>query len=166
MQRPLQPWAAPGLLAGRPDVGALMSLCEENYARLLRLAPGLATQSGSQVSSGTGGVELWLAVEDQARFTTSVRLTYHFPLHGQRIPDPDARLRAYHDARQVEVIDLVQTALPLRRGYGDPAFAEKWQANLFLAKWLAYCLRQGHRFGVLPTTEHRADPAPRVTTCP
>ena len=62
--------------------------------------------------------------------------------------DPNARLCAYHDARQVEVLDLHQTALPIYRHYDFPALDAKWRANLFLAKWLAFCARQGYRFGV------------------
>lgn len=60
--------------------------------------------------------------------------------------EPNALLRAYHDAAQVEVLDLRQTVLPLYRHYGAPALEAKWRANLFLSKWLAYCLREGHVF--------------------
>jgi uncharacterized protein YqiB (DUF1249 family) len=60
--------------------------------------------------------------------------------------DPNARLCAYHDAMQVEVLDLHQTALPVYRHYAYPALDAKWRANLFLARWLAYCVRQGYRF--------------------
>ncbi len=62
-------------------------------------------------------------------------------------PTRDVRLRIYHDARQVEVLDLRQTALPLDADYRPPALAAKWKVNLFLGKWLSFCLQQGHRFG-------------------
>lgn len=61
--------------------------------------------------------------------------------------DPDARLRVYHDARQVEVLDLRQTILPLRVEYQRPALETKWRVHLFLRKWLSFCLQQGHCFG-------------------
>lgn len=141
----------------RPTVGALMLLCEENYARLSRLAPNLADRSGSLISRVEGGVDLFLEVEVQARYTTELRLTYRFDdqtLHARGglaaarpHPDPDARIRAYHDARQVEVLDLRQTVLPRYVHYGYPALDAKWRVNLFLSKWLAYCVAQGHQFG-------------------
>jgi hypothetical protein len=59
-------------------------------------------------------------------------------------------LRAYHDAGQVEVLDLRQTALPVFNHYRSPALQAKWKANLFLAKWLSYCLIRGHRFPPAP----------------
>lgn len=158
MQRALHPCATACILSGRPNVGALMSLCEENFVRLSRLAPDLPARRGSYVSRGTEGVALYLDIEEKARFTTSIRLTHRFPVQGFSLPDPDARLRVYHDARQVEVIDLRQTILPLRTDYRSPALAEKWQVNLFIAKWLAYCLRQGHLFD-----QAQASPRPSVT---
>lgn len=148
MQHFSHPWSAACVLSGRPNVGALMSLCEENHGRLLRLAPGLRDAAGRLTSRRGGGVDLLLEVEQQARYTTQLRLTHVFHLPGSTDPrpEPNARLRVYHDARQVEVLELRQSALPLRGGYRHPALADKWQANLFLAKWLTFCLRQGHCF--------------------
>ena len=62
-------------------------------------------------------MDLHLEVIDQAPYTTLLRLTYFFPFEDERVhrlpqADPDALLRAYHDARQVEVIDL-RTLKPL-----------------------------------------------------
>lgn len=150
MQRPRLKWSAADLLAGRPDVGALMALCEENYGLMLRLAPGLRSLSGGLVSTQRGAIDLHLEIEAQSPYTTQVRLTHWFGAHGERDPhpDPDARLRVYHDARQIEVLDLRQTVLRLRKDYAHPALLDKWQANLFLSKWLVFCLRQGHRFGL------------------
>jgi len=130
-----------------------MRLCEENYRRLKRLAPGLANWRGDLCSPGQDGMGLHLEVIEQTRFTSLLRLTYLFPqAEGQehRLPlaDPDALLRAYHDARQVEVLDLRQTILPLHNHYRSPALEAKWRANLFLGKWLAYCVRSGHLFEV------------------
>lgn len=166
MQRAFHPWATACILSGRPNVGALMSLCEENFVHLSRLAPDLSRRSGAYVSRCSEGVELYLDIEEQARFTTCVRLTYRFPAASGALPDPDARLRVYHDARQLEVIDLRQTVLPLRADYRSPALAEKWQVNLFLAKWLTYCLRQGYSFAEAPVAHLTSELGARVTTCP
>jgi uncharacterized protein len=151
------------LVAGRPTVGGLMALCEENFILLSRLAPHLKEQRGLIVSRRLGNVDLHLTIVEQSRFTSLVRLTHWFPgpalgwgphpysgRTGEPVgfgADPDARLRIYHDARQVEVLDLHQTALPLRAQYQPPALDAKWYANLFLGKWLRFCLDQGHRFG-------------------
>lgn len=142
-------WSASGLCSGRPCVGDLMALCEENYGQLSRLAPDLRHSRGSLVSHQRGTPDLYLHVLGQSPYTTEVRLTYLFDAHEETRtrPDPDAHLRVYHDARQVELLDLRQAVLPLRIHYDHPALADKWQANLFLSKWLTFCLRAGHRFG-------------------
>ena len=141
------------LIAGRPDVGALMSLCEENFILLRRLAPELNVYpAGQRLSRRPGTVDLALEVEEQARYTTLVHLTHRFtdPETQETHSNPDARLRVYHDARQVEVLELRQSMLPLRTRYAHPALTDKWRANLFLSKWLMFCLRQGHGFAPDP----------------
>ncbi len=145
------PWRTPLVLSGRPTVGALMSLCEENYRALLRMIPDLRIIQGEMRSARPGGLDLHLEILEQTRYTTLLRLTYFFPYHDgkvHRVPeaDPDALLRVYHDAGQVEVVDLLETALPIHSHYQSPALLAKWKVNLFISKWLAYCVRQGHRF--------------------
>ena len=169
-----------GLASRHPTVGDLMTLCEENYVLLSRLAPGLKELRKVALSRRQGCVDLHLIIEEQSRYTSLIRLTHLFPdadlNHADLNPadgpdvfttrgrvqagtraDPDARLRIYHDARQVEVLDLRQTVLPLHLDYQPPALDSKWRANLFLGKWLSFCLQQGHRFGTgrvpLPLTE-------------
>ena len=98
-----------------------MSLCEENYHLLLRMIPELRRVQGELRASRMGGPDLHLEIIEQSRYTTLLRLTYLFPyadgkVHRVGEADPDALLRVYHDAGQVEVIDLLETALPLRRG--------------------------------------------------
>jgi uncharacterized protein YqiB (DUF1249 family) len=137
------------LTGAEPNVGQLMALCEENYRALQRLAPGLAQMRGAFISRAEAGADLLLEVHEQAPYTTIFRLTHLFVTSSEGDcwhPEPDAALRAYHDASQVEVLDLSQTALPLYSHYRSPALQAKWKANLFVGKWLAYCLAQGHRF--------------------
>lgn len=167
MQRVCHPPAVACILSGRPNVGALLDLCEENYVRLARLAPDLPERAGLYRSRGPDGVELHLEINEQARFTTLLRLTYVFPTPATTgaALDPDARLRVYHDSRQVEVLDLSQTRLPLRRDYRPPALIDKWRANLFIAKWLTYCLRQGHLFGATPVARQDVESGERLSSC-
>ena len=161
MIRPFCPSAEVDWFSGRLTVGVLMALCEDNFVLLSRLAPHIRGQRGPFVSRRRGGVDLYLEIEEQSRYTTVVRMTHYFPrprpatgplsTDADRAvglgPDPDLRLRVYHDARQVEVLDLRQTALPTRTYYEHPALEAKWRVNLFLAKWLRYCLSEGHGFG-------------------
>jgi uncharacterized protein YqiB (DUF1249 family) len=128
-----------------------MALCEENYRALMRLIPALREIQGETRSPLDRGLDLHLEILEQTPYTTLLRLTYYFPhndglFHRLQKPDPDALLRVYYDAAQVEVLDLRQTALPVHNDYRHPALETKWKVNLFLSKWLAFCLMQGHRF--------------------
>ena len=142
------PWNIKVLLAGCPSVGCLMDLCDENYRYLTKMAPGLKFLQGRLLSPMRNGMDLYLEVLEQTPYTTLIRLTYYFPHQDGRYSDPDAIMRVYHDSRQVEVLDLRQQALPLKQGKEPPTLEQKWKANLFLSKWLAYCTLQGHRFSL------------------
>ena len=146
MRAPSYPWSLKSLLTGRPTMGALLDLSEENYRLLMRLIPGLQMLRGRLVSTRVDGVNLHLQVLEQTPYTSLIHLTYYFPHMEGRTPDPDARLRVYHDSRQVDVLDLNQSALPLQRWGSNPTLEQRWKINLFLSKWLAFCNLQGHSF--------------------
>ncbi len=144
--------------------GALLELLEENYQLLLCLAPDLRGLAGNHCAPGRG-TDLYLEIIDQAPYTTLLRLTYRFPAslpvdsHRPGLQaDPDAQLRVCHDARQVEVISLRQTVLPLLGADRLPTLRSKWNANWFLAKWLSYCVLEDYRFFPAPARS----PAPRA----
>lgn len=147
MRAPVYPWSLRSLLTGRPSMGALLDLSEDNYRLLMRLVPELPRLEGRLISSRIQGVDLYLEVQEQTPYTSLIRLTYYFPHEEEHAPDPDALLRVYHDSRQVDVLDLNQSALPLRRWGANPTLEQRWKINLFLSKWLAYCSLQGHHFG-------------------
>ncbi len=140
------PWSPLSLLLDQPCLGGLLDLCEENYRVLMRLVPQLHDLNGYLRSELPRGTDLHLEILEQTPYTTLLHLTYYFPHETGMAPDPDTTLRAYHDAAQVEVQDLRQAALPLARGPHYPTLEQKWKANLFLSKWLAFCVVQGHRF--------------------
>ena len=127
-------------------VGDLMALCEENYRHLHSLVPQLRRLQGEHCSSRPDHQDLHLRVIEQTPYTTLIRLTYRFPHADEGVCDPDALLRVYHDARQVEVEDLRQQTLPTERLYEAPGLENKWRLNLFVGRWLAFCLAQGHLF--------------------
>lgn len=143
MRRPYYPWSLRDLLEHRPTVGGLLDLCEENYRRMQRLAPELDSLTEQHRSRVDGHIDLYLEVLEQTPYTTLIRLTYRF---GNGVADPDALLRVYHDARQLEVLELRQRILPLDRHPDMGSLERKWRLNLFLSKWLGYCGQQGHRF--------------------
>jgi uncharacterized protein YqiB (DUF1249 family) len=134
------------LLVNSPSVGDLLELCEENYRCLHSLVPQLKRLQGKHCSSRPDHQDLHLTILEQTPYTTLLRLTYEFPHADGGLSDPDVLLRVYHDARQVEVEDLRQQNLPTRRLYEAPGLMNKWRLNLFVAKWLAFCVRQGHLF--------------------
>lgn len=153
MQAPSLVFSRLDLLAAAPNVGGLMVLCEENYGALMRLAPVLPRLRGRLRSQPEGRAELLLTMVEQSPYTSTLRLTHLLQADattGQQPSgqpsEPDALLRAYHDAEQVEVLSLRQTVLPILSHYDRPALAAKWRANLFVSKWLGYCLREGHGF--------------------
>ena len=129
-----------------PRVGDLMALCEDNYRCLLNLVPQLRRLQGRHCSTSADHQDLHLCIVEQTPYTTLLRLTYHFDHENGSTSDPDALLRVYHDARQVEVEDLRQQALPTARVYEAPGLANKWRLNLFVSRWLMFCVRQGHVF--------------------
>ncbi|MBT8428338.1 MAG: DUF1249 domain-containing protein [Gammaproteobacteria bacterium] len=134
------------LLVNGPSVGDLLDLCEENYRCLHSLVPQLKRLQGKHCSSRPDHQDLHLTILEQTPYTTLLRLTYEFANADGGLSDPDVLLRVYHDARQVEVENLRQQNLPTRRLYEAPGLMNKWRLNLFVSKWLAFCVRQGHLF--------------------
>ena len=148
MQKPDFPWKLINTLKFKPNVGQLMDLCEENYALLAKLAPELKQMTGKYLSTRLPHMDLHLEILEQSPYTTLIHLTYYFDQSTEA--DPDTVLRVYHDSRQLEVIDLKQKYLPTIHSYDHPGLLMKWKANVFISKWLSYCLHQGHSFNPQP----------------
>ena len=142
------PWIsrADRLLDYLPTVGKLLDLCEENYQLLLSLAPQLQHLQGLHASCCPGHMDLYLEILEQTPYTSVVHLTYYFSHEEGQLADPDALLRVYHDAHQIEVISLRQHVLPIEANYHHPSLYNKWKINVFLSKWLSFCKAQGHAF--------------------
>ncbi|WPL15658.1 hypothetical protein Thiowin_00565 [Thiorhodovibrio winogradskyi] len=139
-------------------------IAQARYTTILRLTYRFPPQFESQSESQCGtqsGLQCAHSCDDAGR----VIVPAVSPQADAFQADPDARLRVCHDARQVEVIALRQTALPL---LGDDRLAtlqSKWNANWFLAKWLSYCVSEDYRF--FPARQHatRARVADPATLC-
>ncbi len=160
------PWSLRALVEGKPTVGWLMDLCDENYRLVMKLAPALRSMKGAYLSSLDGCMDLYLEVMEQTPYTSLIHLTYYFAHEEGQRPDPDATIRVYYDSLQAEVLDLQQQALPLARGVDNPNLGQKWRANLFLSKWLSYCTGQGHKFHRKDCVELQvAQPSQRLNLC-
>jgi uncharacterized protein len=133
----------------RPTAGMLGALCDENYGLLLRLAPQLLSMRGGYCARLSGQPPLLLQVVHSGPFTRDVRLNYRFdmPHHGKPLLDPEVLLRLYADTGQVEVLEIRrQQCLPVDGLYHSPGLQQKWRANLFVGRWLSYCLSKAYRF--------------------
>ena len=141
---------------GERDLAGLIRIYEANYVRLARLVPDLAASDGVMVSRVAGALDLYLEVIEHQRYTTSLRLTYRFADGGGHVPEPDARINAYHDVRAAELVSHCRRrksrgVRPWIRGR-MPELDRKWRMNRFLLKWLRFCTFQGHLFipGITP----------------
>jgi len=140
------PWTGALLrsLDQEPTMGRLLDLCEENYQSLLTLFPELSQHKGVFESRLPEQAHLKLTVLEQSKYTSLINLTYSFD--DDQESDPDAVLRVYHDAEQVEVEQVRQSNLPELSLYEAPGLVNKWRANIFVGKWLRFCVNQGHFF--------------------
>ena len=126
---------------------SLMDLYENNFLRLKRLVPDLNSLGEHAYSRINGCMGLHISVLDRSRYTTTLRMTYHFTEGSLLYAEPDLQLRVYHDACLVEVLSghLKHGRQKLEHVPAD-AKIQKWKLNRFLYKWLGFCLHQGHRF--------------------
>lgn len=127
-----------------------MTLYESNYIRLGWLVPRLPALGSSLVSRPGTDMPLHLSVQEVARYTTTLRLTYFFKDGCEMIADPDLLVRVYHDAGLVEAMACTHKhrhellrAYPTGRG---SELERRWVRNMMLNKWLEYCADQGHSF--------------------
>ncbi len=126
------------------DLSALHALCEANYVRLLRLFPDYENANQQQICVGNASIDM--RVLERCRYTT------FFHLHQRKgesrwLGHLQVELRAYHDARMLEV-GMFQSHRQVEVRYDYPnrhmfAQDEKFQQNFFLAEWLEYCLNNG-----------------------
>ncbi|MBM7061204.1 DUF1249 domain-containing protein [Pseudomonas sp. UL073] len=134
----------------RVDLAGLQAACEANYARLMRLLPGMRGAEGSRRVALSQGERLLgvlaLDVLEACPYTTTVQVRQEHSLPW--LPVPRLEVRVYHDARMAEVVSA-ENARRLRSIYPYPNTLmhqpdEKTQLNLFLGEWLSHCLACGH----------------------
>lgn len=127
-----------------------MLLYEENYRQFRRFCPPRAPEVGAYAAETAGHPTLFMEILEHHRYTTVIRLTYHFGGGEDQGLDPDAYIRVYHDARLAEATYCRHgDVLRQLAGAWPPAsdmVRQRWRMNLFLDKWLAYLLHEGYGF--------------------
>lgn len=124
----------------------LMTLYESNHVRLRQLLGSLQRLPSSLKSRADGDLSLHMRTLAHSRYTSELHLTYRIPRPEGVDVNPDMVLRVYHDARLVEALRCCER--PRLPGLGlVPAVTElerRWSLNIFLNKWLEYCLDHHH----------------------
>jgi len=143
MQQVKRGTMAVGKTRYKVDLIDLHAVCEANYARLLQVFPSYETSNVREFMAEDARVRL--EVVERSRFTTIFHL---FQSHSQRwLGQLHLELRAYHDARMVEVSSFQsQSSREARYNYPNPHMYqqdEKSRQNHFLAEWLSWCLEHG-----------------------
>ena len=124
-------------------------LAEHCFARVMDLAPELRAMSGCARSSVSSDLDLQLSILEQTPYSTLVQLARYYPLEGTLVPDPEVRVRAYHDAKVAEALGyrnrfgLLQ---PFGVTPGEVNLRVKRELNFFLWKWLGHLRARGHSF--------------------
>lgn len=126
----------------------LMAVYESNYVKLLRLIPELTRLDGHYQSHVAGDCSLHLEIQERARYTVTLSLTYFFFEDGLRIADPDMKIRVYLDGNLAEAMTLSgeHRHAELRRlwCHHRRELNARWRRNIILNKWLDYLSDQGH----------------------
>ncbi len=131
----------------------LMEMYEGNYIRLRKLLGDKNDIPAVAVSRIAQGMDLYLQVLDQTKYTSTIALTYYFSDVNERfLAYPNLKIRIYYDALQAEVMSQAyRRREPDFHAFNhahDPSLLKRWRMNRFLFKWLAFCDRQGHSFHV------------------
>lgn len=137
----------------------LMEMYEGNYIRLRKLLGDKDKIPAVAVSRISNGMDLYLQVLEQTKYTSTIALTYYFSDAEEGFQAyPNLKLRIYYDALQAEVMSRAYRRphiQPYRQHdpnfhafnhKADPSLLKRWRMNRFLYKWLAYCDHQGHSF--------------------
>lgn len=135
----------------------LMEMYEGNYIRLRKLLGDKDKMPEVAVSRISKGMDLYLQVLEQTKYTSTIALTYYFSDAEEGfLAYPNLKIRIYYDALQAEVMSQTyrnknKRSDPNFHAFShavDPTLLKRWRMNRFLYKWLAYSAKQGHSFQV------------------
>lgn len=135
----------------------LMEMYEGNYIRLRKLLGDKDKMPSVAVSRVSQGMDVYLQVLEQTKYTSTIALTYYFSDAEEGfLAYPNLKIRIYYDALQAEVMSKSYKVKNRRSDpnyhafnhHIDPSLLKRWRMNRFLFKWLAFCDRQGHSFQI------------------
>lgn len=128
-----------------------MNLYETNFTLLRGLIPDIDALPMATVSRVASGQDLYLQIEEVNKYTSRITLTHCFCEHGEAVVAPALTICIYFDAQQAEVLTWQGTedfaGIKAESFSQLPSVEAKYQVNLFLGKWLQYCVGLGHQFG-------------------
>ena len=140
----------PNCIVRPGSFGGLMALYEANYLKLDWLVGDVTNLRGSYRSTSKHDCDAFLTVEDRSRYTSSLFLTYQIETEGDTVVTPGLELKAYEDARLVEVMrwyDIEENDVLMRlRGERGRELDRRWACNVLLGKWLDYLIDMEHVF--------------------
>jgi uncharacterized protein YqiB (DUF1249 family) len=131
----------------------IMEMYEGNYICLRKLLGDKDNMPPIAVSRIINGMDLYLQVLEQTKYTITIALTYYFSdIEEGFLAYPNLKIRVYYDALQAEVMSQAYKRRdPNFHAFNyslDPSLLKRWRMNRFLYKWLSYCGRQGHSFQI------------------
>ena len=139
---------SPGTLVKPKSFIGLMSLYDSNYFRLNHLIPELHRLDGYFRSRVAGDCDLHVEILERSRYTVTMALSYFFEEEGERIADPDMKVRVYLDGQFAEPLGFAgeQRHAAFRRlsRMHRAELDTRWRRNIILNKWLEYLMDQGH----------------------
>ena len=132
-----------------PDLRKMLSDCEINYHRLIRLLPSIDEEEEWLFGVEANSEQLRqvsICVVERSKYTTTVAVAQE-SLLADWVPKPTITVRLYHDAQMAEVLSFERNNY-LQGSYEYPNARmfqrdEKAQQNAFLGEWLEFCLRSG-----------------------
>ncbi len=133
------------------NLDAYLADCESNYVRLLRIFPQLTDKSQRQIGLQQGVEKVVsLHVLERTPYTTLIEINQAETKAAENdwLQMPTLKVRVYHDAKVVEVVDCQGLRRPKPRcNYPNRQMLqqdEKAQWNRFLGEWLGQCMRFGY----------------------
>ena len=127
-----------------PHLPSMLAVCEVNYANFLNLLEDCDTRDLRYRFQVKEGMQYQITILESARYTSTLEMT-QVTTNTPEYLTPVVQVRLYHDARMAEVISS-QRVGAIKASYAYPNNKmhqknEKAQVNLFLAEWLAFCLK-------------------------
>ncbi|OUU78609.1 MAG: hypothetical protein CBC38_07040 [Gammaproteobacteria bacterium TMED78] len=143
----------PDCIYRRGSFSGLMTIYESNYIKFLNIYPNIELRvpiKNILVSHSDNDHDLFLTLDYEDRYTTSINLTYRLELNDELVLDPNLNLKIYHDAKLIEANSNHTNYIHSKiKKIANKHFKElniKWKNNIMLNKWLDYMIDVKHRF--------------------